>query len=91
MKRVLVPIAHGTEEMEAITIIDILRRAGIAVRVSKVIGSDPDESLACKMSRNVIVEAESKIQSEVTAKLRGSLCEFRMFTSIQEINDQAQY
>ena len=64
MKRVLVPIAHGTEEMEAITIIDILRRAGIAVRVSKVIGSDPDESLACKMSRNVIVEAESKIQSE---------------------------
>jgi protein deglycase len=35
-KNILVPIANGVEELEAVSIIDVLRRSGLVVRVSTI-------------------------------------------------------
>lgn len=53
MKRVLVPIADGTEEMEAVCTIDTLRRAGAEVTVASVM---PD--LQVTASRGVKLVAD---------------------------------
>lgn len=39
--RVLVPLSPGVEEMEAVTIIDVMRRAGFEVVAAGVDGTDP--------------------------------------------------
>ncbi|CAN1132219.1 Protein DJ-1 homolog B [Linum perenne] len=51
--QVLVPIANGSEEMEATMIVDILRRAKLNVVVASV-----DEKLEILASRNVKLEAD---------------------------------
>jgi 4-methyl-5(b-hydroxyethyl)-thiazole monophosphate biosynthesis len=55
MSRVLVPIAEGSEELEAITIVDILRRAGVEV----VIAGLTDEPVV--MSRHTVILPDASI------------------------------
>ena len=54
-KKVLVPIAEGTEEIEAVCIIDVLRRAGAEV----VVASAGEKVVTC--SRGVVIVADKLI------------------------------
>ncbi len=49
LKKVLVPIADGSEELEAVTIIDILRRAGADVTAASVDGPEITASQGVKL------------------------------------------
>lgn len=55
-KTALIPIATGSEEMEAVITIDVLRRAGAQVTVASV-----EDSLEVMMSRNVKLVADKLI------------------------------
>lgn len=54
-KTVLIPIADGTEEIEAVTLIDVLRRAGADVTVASV------GALQITASRGVKIVADCRI------------------------------
>lgn len=56
MTRVLVPLAQGCEELEAITIIDLLRRAGI-----EVIAAGLDDQ-PVKASRGTVLVPDTSLQ-----------------------------
>ena len=62
-KRVIVPVANGFEEIEAVTIIDILRRAGLDVVVAGVEGTDVvgshDIALRCDAMIDECKDAEA--------------------------------
>lgn len=57
MKKVLIPIANGTEEMEATILIDTLRRAGAEVTVASV------QDLQIKASRGLNIVADELIEN----------------------------
>ena len=57
MPRVLVPVATGFEEIEAVCIIDVLRRAGIEVIIGAL-----DESLLVKGANGITVQCDRSIE-----------------------------
>ncbi|AVH31156.1 DJ-1 family glyoxalase III [Vibrio fluvialis] len=95
-KRILVPIASGTEEMEAVTIIDILVRAGYQVVVAS---ADFDGKLTMTASRGVTLTAECKLvdvaddefDAVVLAGGVGGAENFRDSTLLVEIIKQQKY
>lgn len=58
MIKVLVPIATGFEEIEAVTLIDVLRRGGIDVIIGAL-----KETLVVKGAHNIIIHADCSIAS----------------------------
>lgn len=54
-KTVLVPIADGTEELEAVSIIDVLRRAGADVTVASVDNLEITASRGVKIVADVLI------------------------------------
>lgn len=56
MSQVLVPIAHGNEDIETITIIDVLRRGGLTVTVASVHESKQIVAAhGCKLEADVLL------------------------------------
>lgn len=60
-KRVLVPLAHGFEEIEAVTIIDILRRSGAEVVTAGLTGRQVTGN------HNITLSTDSILQDELDA------------------------
>ena len=60
--KVLVPLANGFEEIEAVTIIDILRRADIEVLVASL-----DEKALVKGANGIIIETDLMVKN-ISAK-----------------------
>lgn len=58
MKQVLIPVADGTEEIEAVTLIDVLRRAGAKVTVASVMSG----RTTIVAARGVKIEADTVIE-----------------------------
>ena len=64
MSKVLVPLANGFEEIEAVTIIDILRRAEIEVLVASL-----DNNSLIKGANNIVIQTDIMITDIVVDNL----------------------
>lgn len=63
-KRVLVPVADGSEEMEVVIVVDVLRRAGASVTVAS---AEADGRLAVTCSRGVLLTADATLDAALGA------------------------
>ncbi|TXJ40419.1 DJ-1 family glyoxalase III [Brachyspira pilosicoli] len=59
-KKVLVPLAEGFEEVEAVTITDVLRRANIEVTTASL-----TDNLEVKGSHNIILKADTTLDKVI--------------------------
>ena len=72
MTRVLVPLAQGCEEIEAVTVIDLLRRAGIDVVTAGLDDEVVTASAEQTASASGQVSASSQSRTRHASSLRSS-------------------
>ena len=70
LKKVLVPIADGSEEIEAVCIIDVLRRAGAEVTVASV----NDLTVTASRGLNLSVEPSGRFSRSLQAPFFFPVC-----------------
>ena len=67
MKRVLVPLAEGFEELEAVTIVDVLRRAGVEVITATLAGNPVTGSHGISLTADARLDAVAEQEFDLLA------------------------
>ncbi len=67
MKKIIVPLANGFEELEAITVIDVLKRANLEVEIIAL------DDLEVESSNQVLVKADKKLKEIKKKDLAGMI------------------
>jgi 4-methyl-5(b-hydroxyethyl)-thiazole monophosphate biosynthesis len=95
--RVLVPLAPGCEELEAVTIIDLLRRAGIEVVVAGIEAGAVTASRGVRLLPDVKLDEALKMDYDLVA-LPGGLpgadnlaADERLTSLLREMNESGRY
>jgi protein deglycase len=97
MKTVLVTFAPGFEEIETITVVDILRRAGARVTLAATVPRVIEGSRGIKIAPDDIVEAIMDKEFDLIYLPGGQPCtdnlknDLRIFKLLQKMQDQAKY
>ena len=73
MKKVLVPLAPGFEEIEAVTVIDILRRAGIEVTVAGTVEGAIEGRNKIRVEADVLLDSVTANSFEMIVLPGGSV------------------
>ena len=95
--RVLIPVADGTEELEAVTMIDLLRRAGIEVVVASLSGKPVTCSRGTRLVPDLSLDEAMNREYDMLA-LPGGLPgadhlanDMRLISLVQEMDSRGSY
>ena len=95
--RVLVPLAEGFEEIEAVTVVDLLRRAGIEVHTASLAGSRVTGSHGIAVEADISIDAADASDYDMVV-LPGGMPgsdhlkrDSRVIALLQQFADQGRY